>query len=116
MVSRNFVAGRRLAVLSLFFFLLTLVAWPSAASAAIRHRVVEGNEGDPGDGVLNPAPQASPAPSVKRDSSPTFNVTLILMDDNTFLPVFQMVVFPGAPWSSHAAIKKVQEGRWHRAP
>ena len=118
MVSRILVAGRRLAVSTLLLCLLSLLAFPPSASARNTYAIRDGHEGDPGDGVLNPTPVVEPPPAPKGTGLPVFIVTMVMTEDNRFLPVFQVVGFSGSSLlpGTHIGFLASQEGRWHRAP
>ncbi len=118
MVSLMLVAGRHLAVFALFLCLLCSLALPPDALARNPYQIRDGHEGDPGDGVLDPAPVVDPHPTPKGRPLPIFTVIMIMTDDNSFVPMFQIVGFTGTPLLSHTRLAElaVQEGRWHRAP
>ncbi len=118
MVSRILVAGRCLAVYTLLLCLLSLLAFPPAASARSHYNISDGHEGDPGDGVLNPNPVVDPQPIPKGDGYPLFTLTMVLTEDNRLLPVFQIIGFTGGPLqpNTRRGYQPMQEGRWHRAP
>jgi len=118
MVSRLLVAGRHLAVHSLLLCLLSLLVFVPAASARNPYAIRDGHEGDPGDGVLEPAPVVDPKPTPGDDIFPVFIITMVPMGNNTFLPVFQFTGFSGTHRlnNSDYGFLPVQDGRWHRAP
>ena len=118
MVSRLFVASRHLAVLSILVCLLTLLVFPAEVTARNPYAMRDGHEGDPGDGVLNPAPEVDPIPTPKEAGVPVFTLTLIPMGDNQFQPVFQLVGYYGTPWFSNPKTESriVMNRGWHRAP
>lgn len=118
MVSRLFIAGRYLAVLSLLLCLISLVAFPQIASAKNPYAIRDGHEGDPGDGVLNPSPVLDPDPVPKGDIFPVYIFYMIPVGNHQFIPVIQYMGFPGASnfGFSPFGIQIAQEGRWHHAP
>lgn len=118
MVSRMLVAGRHLAVWTLFLCLISLLAFPPAATARNPYTMRDGHEGDPGDGVLNPDPVVDPDPAPKGQSFPIFSVTIILTADNHFIPVFHVIGFTDHLVQPLAKIGylAMKEGRWHHAP
>jgi len=118
MVSRMFVAGRHLAVLSLLVFLVTFLVIPAEVSAKNPYSMRDGHEGDPGDGVLNPVPGVDPIPVPKEQVFPVFTITMIPLGDNQFLPVFRLVGYFGDLWFSNPETGSpiVQNRGWHRAP
>jgi len=118
MVSRLLAAGRNLAVLSLLLSLLAMLAFAPSAMARNENVLRDGHEGDPGDGVLNPAPVVDPEPNPAVKLFPVFIIMMVPQDDNSFLPVFQLTGFTGSPRVNYpqARMFAVQEGRWHNAP
>jgi hypothetical protein len=118
MVSRMFVAGRHLAVLSLLVFLLTFVVFPAEVSARNPYSMRDGHEGDPGDGVLSPVPVLDPIPTPKEQAYPVFTIMMVPLGDNQFIPVFQVVGYFGDAWFSNpkTTFPIVQNRGWHRAP
>lgn len=113
MVSRLFVAGRPLAKLMLLVCLFSLLAFPPVASARVVDTIRDGHEGDPGDGVLSPAPKVVPEPTPKDNIFPVFTITMVRTDNNVYLPVFELVGISGAPWLSNWPM---QEGSFYNAP
>lgn len=101
-------------------WLLAVCLIPSMSWARNPYTYTDVVEGDPGDGVLQPAPQVVPEPSspVGGNRLPVFQVTLIPMGDQHYLPVFEFYQ-DGKEFfllTRHPLSRVLHEGRWHHAP
>ncbi len=115
MVFRIPISGRGMVA----FFLLILVASTITApmTQAKPPNCIRQDEGDPGDGVLQPAATSSVEliPDPRAVNRPLFIVNLVPMPDGRFLPVFQLWDWDGS--SGFQLENRVnEEGRWHHAP
>ena len=118
MVSRFLVASCRLARISLLVCLLSLLVFPPTASARNPYTIRDGHEGDPGDGVLNPAPVQDPDPTPKDDLIPLFTLRMIPVGGQRFIAVYQFTSFRriNRPAPHQTGFQLVTDWRWHRAP
>ena len=118
MVSQISWFGRLLAVMLLLLCLTTLTLTPDAAWAKNRFTYTDGHEGDPGDGVLNPAqPAVDPDPVLppKGDSPLVFFLTFVDRGDGQLIPILHLRTIGRQP-GLRMTMPPISEGRWHRAP
>ncbi len=105
---------------------------PSAAFAAFKYEIYDDVEGDPGDGVLDPAVESNVPPAGGRKLDPVVATSDGLWPDAWPLPLGNLYLVPlqlpgGLPghgtvfflpraWSRDDASVRRYEGRWHNAP
>ena len=124
MVSRDM--SRLRAALSAFALLIFLATQlPANAGAANPYDYTDGHEGDPGDGVLDPAVEggSSGIKNPERIATPTsgailppLNFTLVPVYISTGLPGQGTFIFVPRSWSRYAFGTKMREGGWPYAP
>lgn len=124
MVSR--VPSRLRAALSALALLIFLAALlPANADAVNPYEYTDGSEGDPGDGVLDPAVEGggsgikNPEQIATTTSSavlPPLNFTLVPVYISTGLPGQGTFIFVPRSWSRYAFGTKMWEGGWPYAP
>ncbi len=117
MVSRILLAVPRRAMAFLFLLAVLLLSAPGTQA---KNPYEMHNEGDPGDGVLQPRPHVIPEPEpvAKGYFVPAYFLVLIDLGNNQFIPVFQVSDFSETPtiFGPGSLRRNISEGRWHRAP